>query len=353
MRDITLCVVNYNGADHLRHAFASLDAQYWTFAEILLVDNASTDGSADLACALCAGIRVIRLNRNHGPGAARNAGFAAARSDVILFMDNDVQLEDGTAELLLAELDAHPDTLVVAPRVLYAADTARVQFDSADCHFLGLMATRNADAAVAGLDETACETSSLVTACFLIDRARWTGGDPFDESLGFNLEDHDFGVRARVAGHRLRVQPRARVLHGSGTPGLSYRPGQVPSANRQFYLIRNRWMLVAKCFSARTLLLLAPAFLLFEVAQFAWMVSQRRPQVWWRAAASLWSARHRLSRERHAIQRARREGDAGILRDAPLPLTRHVRGRGLTAHAGAGLDRLLRAYWRGTRQWVT
>lgn len=352
MRDTTLCIVNYNGADHLARTFAGVAAQSWPFAEILLVDNGSTDGSVAMAGALCPRTDIIRLERNLGPGAARNAGFAAARSDLILFLDNDVCLEADTAELLVGDLEAHPGTLAVAPRVLYAADPSRVQFDSADCHFLGLMATRNADEPVAGVDDAAGETSSLVTACFLIDRARWRDGDPFDVSLGFNLEDHDFGVRACVAGHRLRVQPRARVRHGSGTPGLSYRPGQVPSAERQFYLIRNRWMLLVKCFAGRTLLVLAPAFLLFETLQFLWMASQRRSRVWFRALGSLWQARDRLRRERSRVQRARRTGDAGILRDAPLPLTSHVRRSGLTRHAGDGADRLLRSYWRSTRRWV-
>lgn len=352
MPAISLCIVNFNGADHLPHAFAALEAQAWRFSEVLLVDNASTDGSLALVQALRPEIRVLRLARNLGPGAARNAGFAAARSDLILFQDNDVRLERDTAGLLLEELRAHPGTLLVAPRVLYADDHTRVQFDSADCHFLGLMATRNADAPVAALDDAPADTTSVVTACFLIDRGRWNGDEPFDESLGFNLEDHDFGVRARVAGHRLRVQPRARVRHGDGTSGLSYRPGRLPTAERHFYLTRNRWIVIAKCFSARSLVLLSPAILLFELMQLGWLTSQGRGRVWIRALRSFWASRDAIRAGRHATQRARAVPDGSVLRAAPLPLTRHVRGSGVVRRIGPLLDRALLAYWRVARRWI-
>jgi GT2 family glycosyltransferase len=352
MRDVTLCIINYNGAQHLPRAFAALRAQAWDFTEVLVVDNASTDGGVDQVASLWPHARVIRLERNGGPGAARNAGFAAASSDIILFQDNDVQLEAVTAARLVDDLLAHPDTLAVAPRVLYADDPCRVQFDSADCHFLGLMATRNADSAVRDVDDAACDTTSLVTACFLIDRAQWRGSNPFDETLGFNLEDHDFAVRASLAGHRLRVEPRARVLHGSGTTGLSWRPGALPAEERQFYLTRNRWIVIAKCYHIRTLLVLAPALVLFELLQFSWLLLQRRPHIWWRAASSLWRRRKDLTNARRAVQQTRRTADAQVLRDTPLPTTRYVTTKRTAAGVVRVADALFRAYWRWTRRWV-
>jgi GT2 family glycosyltransferase len=351
MRDITLCIVNYNGADHLPPAFAAIEAAGEDFGEILVVDNASTDGSADLAEALCPRSRVLRLDANRGPGAARNVGFAHARNDLILFQDNDVRLEPAVVRRLREELDSFRDTLAVAPRVLYVSEPARVQFDSADCHFLGLMATRNADAAVASVGDDAGYTTSLVTACFLIDRARWTGEAPFDEALGFNLEDHDFAVRAVVAGHRLRVQPGARVLHGTGTLGLSYRPGQAPAVDRQFYLARNRWIVLVRCYAARTLLVMAPALLVFELVQLLWLAGQGRAGLWFRAVASLFRMRRRLGAERRRIQRSRRTPDSAILRDAPLPVTRHVHGSS-AARLLPLLDRALRTYWRLVSRWI-
>jgi GT2 family glycosyltransferase len=348
---VTLCIINYNGAAHLPRALDAVRRQSWSFAEVLVVDNASADGSAARARELCPCVKVLQLPENRGPGAARNAGFAAARHDMILFQDNDVRLQTDTAALLLEEMRAHAGTFVVAPRVLYSAEPDRIQFDSADCHFLGLMATRNADAPAA-CSAAAAETTSLVTACFLVDRSRWPHGPPFDENLGFNLEDHDFGVRAVLRGKRLRVQPRATVLHGGGTPGISYRPGDRPAEDRQFYLVRNRWIIIAKCYAPRTLALLAPALLAFELFQLAWLTAERRPRVWGRAAASVWRARRRLREERRAVQQERRVHDGSVLRDAVLPLTRHVRDSRAAALALPAIDHVFRAYWRLVRRWL-
>ena len=89
---VTLCVVNYNGAEHLKRLFHALAHQAWLFAEVLLVDNASSDTSTAVTQSLCPQARIIRLPDNLGPGAARNAGFRQAANDLIIFQDNDILL---------------------------------------------------------------------------------------------------------------------------------------------------------------------------------------------------------------------------------------------------------------------
>jgi GT2 family glycosyltransferase len=347
--DITLCIVNYEGAGHLPRALGAAQRSATRFAEILVVDNGSTDGGVAWLRSTFPDVRIVQLANNRGPAAARNAGFAAARHDLILFQDNDVQLEATTAGTLLEALRASSRGLLVAPRVLYAADPATVQYDSADCHFLGLMATRNADRVSSSLDEEIARTTSLVTACFLIDRSRWHGGVPFDEWFGFNLEDHDFGVRASVAGHHLLVAPAATVLHGAGTAGISYRPGgQVPVA-RVFFLIRNRWSVMTKAFALRSLLVLSPALLLYELLQLAGAASNGWIRPWGAALRSWWRELPRLRRERAALQLARVESDALVLRGGPLPLTGAVRNRPLARLAIGALQAVVNAYWRIVR----
>jgi GT2 family glycosyltransferase len=349
---VTLCVINFNGARHLQGAFEAIRVQSWSFAEILLIDNASDDDSLDLARVLCPSARIIRLAVNRGPGAARNAGLSAATGELVLFQDNDIRLSADTATRLVNHVREHPETCVVAPRVVYEADPEIVQFDSADCHFLGLMYTRNADRPLRDLDTMPARTSSMVSACFLFNRSAWQGGPLFDESLGFNLEDHDFGVRAALAGYSLWVHPAAIARHGSGTPGLSYRPGQTPSEARAFYLTVNRWIVITKCYAIRTLIVLSPALLAYELMQLVWLASEGHLAVWWRAVRSLAGRRRYLCAQRRIVQRARRVGDGAVLRDIPLPLTRHVRGGRMGRRLAPLADRAFRAYWRMVRRMV-
>jgi GT2 family glycosyltransferase len=349
-RNVTLCIVNYQGSAHLPRAFAAARRSAMPFAEVLVVDNDSTDDAVSWLRRECPEARVIELTDNRGPGAARNAGFVAARHDLILFQDNDVQLEAAAAGTLLDTLLASARALLVAPRVVYASDPETVQYDSADCHFLGLMATRNANRARNDLGVQTERTTSLVTACFLIDRSRWREGLPFDEWFGFNLEDHDFGVRATVLGHDLLVAPSATALHGAGTAGLSYRHGGPVSADRVFFLIRNRWSVITKAFGWRSLLLLSPVLLAYEFAQLAGAAGKGWLRPWRAALASWWRELPRLRRDRSALQRARVAGDARVLRGGPLPLTIAVTGRPVARLLIALLQAVANGYWRIARR---
>lgn len=349
---VSLCIINRNGANRLAAVFRAIERQDWPVAEVLLVDNASEDASIETARALDRNVRIVRLPANRGPGAARNAGFVAATHDLILFQDNDIQLGADTVRHLVSHLASHPESLAVAARVLYASEPETIQYDSADCHFLGLMATRNAEVPLYESDTEPSVTTSIVTSCFLINRKIWRGAALFEESFGFNLEDHDFGVRAGLAGHSLWVEPRACVRHGRGTAGLSYRPGQIPSARRLYYLTLNRWKIVSRCYSFRTLVLLAPGLLVYEGAQLVWLVSQGHFRTWWRAISAFARERRSLCEQRRSIQRERRVGDIAFLRETPLPLTRYVREQRLATIVVPGLDVLLRAYWRLVRRWV-
>lgn len=349
---VTLCIVNHDGAEHLYECFAALRQQDWVFDETVLVDNASQDSSLAVTRRHCPEARVIRLPENRGPGAARNAGFREAANDLILFLDNDVRLRPDTVRLLVEYLQQRPRCLLVAPRVLYAGDPQTVQYDSADCHYLGLMLTRNADRKVDELDKESCETTSMVSAAFLIDRSKWRGGPPFDESFGFNLEDHDFGVRARITGHLLAVEPRAEVHHGAGTSGLSYRPGALPAERRLYYLTLNRWLVITRCYAGRTLLLLSPALLLFETMQLLWLLGGGHLATWRQAFRAYRNAWRRVRNERRKVQHDRRVLDGEVLRDGRLPLTAAVRERWFARVLVGAADFVLGRYWRLVRRWV-
>ncbi|HEV3178863.1 MAG TPA: glycosyltransferase [Steroidobacteraceae bacterium] len=347
-RPVTLCLINFDGVQCLPQALDAAQA-HAQFAEILVVDNASTDGSVALLQSRYPHVRIVQLDSNRGPAAARNAALVAARCDLILFQDNDVQLTPGCVGYLLAALQRSPRALLVAPRVLYGHDPDIVQYDSADCHVLGLMITRNANRRAALTADEPASTTSLVTACFLLDRARWHSPTLFDERFGFNYEDHDFGVRACVSGYELLVEPHAQVLHAGGTPGLSFRPGGTVYAPRVYYLIRNRWYVLTKVFARRTLVVLAPVLLLYEVNQFIGALYKGWRRSWWAAARDYWRELPRLLRDRSAVQASRRVGDRSLLKSGPLPLTVAVSSTAAERIAVGALQAIVNVYWRMVR----
>ena len=342
-------MINYNGEAHLRLSLPAAVAQADQFAEILLVDNGSTDSSLAFVESSFPTVRILRLNENRGPGAARNAGIRAAMSDRILLLDNDVVLLDGCAAALSAALDAHPQAVAAAATVLYADRPHIVQYDGADNHYLGLMMLQNADVPLAERRAELRPTSSLVSCCFMLDRRRLGGEAWFDEDFFIYYDDHDFGLQLRLLGFGILSVPDALVLHGSGTEHLSIRQLGSYSRRRVLYTIRNRWLILLKHYSAQSLLLLSPMLLFYEGAQLAIAVRKGWGGVWLEAAG--WTLRHLpaiLARRRH-LQRRRRLPDREILKDGPLPLRPELttsRWERLARHL---LDRLARGYWQLVR----
>jgi len=344
--DLTVCVINYNGERYLRRSLAAVFAQGPCVREVVLVDNASEDASLQVIRDRFPQVKVIGRDRNGGPAAARNEGFRAASCDRILFIDNDVVLSDAAAAQLSAALDANPQAAIGMPRILYDSRPDTVQFDGADCHYLGGMALHHAGWPDESVPPSTRQIGSVGAGCFLVDRSRLRMVSPFDESFLFNYEDHDFGVHARVRGHEILAVSSARCRHLDGTPGLSLRPGGRYASLRVYCLIRNRWLMLLKYYQWHTLVLLAPMLAVYELAQFAAVTAKGWLPEWFRAVS--WTVCHLpalLARRREA-QGERRVPDRELLTGGPLPFRQELTPTRLQHTAKKMLDRAAVAYWR-------
>ena len=343
-RKPSLCVVNYNGAGFLADTLDAAVSQAASFCEILMVDNGSSDDSVTIARRFT-GVDVVELGENRGASAVRNAALARAASDVVILVDSDVRLAPECASRLVEAHAAHERIAAAMPRVLYDSDRERIQYDGADWHFLGLQSPHRCDRLIRGEPEVTHDIGSLITACCLVDRSR-TGPAPFDEDFFIYLEDHDFGVRMRSAGHRLLSVPSAHCYHAEGTPGLSIRALGGYSSMRVFCLIRNRWQFIAKSYSARTLRLLAPLLLLYELAQIALVIRKGWFREWARAVG--WMIRHGpdLIRRRRRVQEARRLPDGELMSGGRIPFRDELAAGGLERRGRECLESVCAAYWR-------
>ena len=81
MTDVSVCVVNFNGRHCLPACLDALVASSMSVSEIIVVDNASTDGSAEIIEQSYRGVKLIRREENRGPPVARNVGFSVACDD--------------------------------------------------------------------------------------------------------------------------------------------------------------------------------------------------------------------------------------------------------------------------------
>jgi len=351
--EISVCIVNYQGERYLPETLRSVAMIEAPLSEILLVDNASADRSLEVARQAARAVRVIELEDNRGPGAARNVGFVESRSDWILFLDNDVRPDPETPGVLVRELLRRTDAVAATSRLEYESRPGLVQYAGADSHVLGMQILRHADESGSEIPLHAGEQGSLISACVLFHRGRWGPSPPFDEDLFLYFEDHELGLRSRMWGHRLVVVPEVRCLHGTGTEGISLRKTGSYTSVRIEQTIRNRWQILIKLFEVRTLALLLPSLVMFEVLQFAGSLKRGWLGHWLVSAGWIIRRFPALIRRRRVVQGRRKVPDSALLSAGTTPLNPALLENALEARLRQLLDVVTRVNWSLARRWMS
>ena len=343
-------MINYNGEAYLRESLPAVLRQAERFEEILLVDNGSSDGSLDLVEREFPAVRAVRLGGNRGACGARNAGLREAKTDLVLFLDNDVILLEGCVERLVEALKSHADAVLAAPSVIYANAPEVVQYCGADNHFLGLMILREEGTPLAQADTKIRHSDSIVTACFLVDRTKLADAEPFDELYFIYMDDHDFGIRQRALGNTILAVPEAHVLHGEGQAGLSVRQVGKYTSARVYLTIRNRWLFLIKHYRMRSLVLLAPILLLYECAQLVIVTRKGWIREWARAVGWIVRQFPTLLAKRRVVQATRKLPDRALFSGGPIPFRAELASGRLELAARRVLDFISCRYWQGVRR---
>lgn len=258
----SVVVVTFN---HRRIVPACLDALRATIGptdEVIVVDNASSDGTAGLVASHYPWVRLVCSPENGGYGAANNLGVAVSRGEYIVFLNPDTVPQPGWLDSLLAVLA--PDAGILAtPKILLASETDRIDTFGNDVHISGLTTCRGWSEP-AGAYVQAEEVSAVSGACFALPRRLFLRLGGFDARLFLYFEDTELSLRARLAGCRCVAVPDARVLH-------DHRPGF--SAAKLRLLERNRWWTLLKLYRWSTLASLLPVLAMAEVV--AWGMAVR------------------------------------------------------------------------------
>ena len=222
---VSAVVVNYNARDHLLECVRSLRAD--GVEEIIVVDNASYDGSLAAVTALDPDVVCVPTGGNLGFGSAANRGLAVASGEYAAVLNPDVVVESGTMKALAAALDADPSLGAVAPRVdnpdgtLYPSVRAFPSMTDAIGHaFLGFIAPGNRFSRRYRLldwDHSRPVEVDWVSGTCLVLRTDALGDKGrFDESYFMYVEDVDLCWRLRQAGWGVGYEPAGRVVHTVG-----------------------------------------------------------------------------------------------------------------------------------------
>ncbi len=343
---VSVVVVNYNGAEHLPHCLDAVFAQTLAADEVLIVDNASSDGSERLARERQPSARVIRLPANHGPCPARNLGLSTARNRWVLLLDNDAVLLPETLEQMVRAAELHPDAAILQPRSVFAGEPSRVHYDGGALHYVGLFSLRNFFVPLAQAQgENTIAADGVVSVALLLQRELILAVGGFDPAFFILFEDLDLSLRLRMRGHSLLSVENAIVHHRGGTPGISFRSGPNYPDQRAFFHARNRWFVLLKNYSWRTLFVALPGLAVYEFVWFCFTLTNGSVWAHIRGRWALFLALPRTLRQRGEIQRARLLPDRDLLVGGPLTITPSLKSAGLRNTVLRALDWTLTAWW--------
>ena len=230
---LSLVVVSWNRRDDLRVLLASIAQQDYPNMHTVVVDNGSTDGTADdLRAARDGAVADVFFGtENVGAARARNIGLRmVGETDYVAFLDSDAELvESDTLSRLVAHLERHADAVAVSPAIYSDAQSTRLWllgcYMDADGYLDYDRCLRE------------CQGSEFLSTCVSVWRARpiyETGG--FDPAYPFGFEDYDLSVRvARHTGQGFAVLPDVRAIHHISKAG---RPRNYATWKHQVYVER-------------------------------------------------------------------------------------------------------------------
>lgn len=211
---ISAIITNYQGRTLVERCVASLLKDAYP-AEIIVVDNGSTDGSVTaLNQRFGDRVRTIILPNNPGPAAAWNKGIAAAHGNVLLLLDNDTEVQPGTLERLVTFFAADPTVGVAQCKLLRLAEPNQIDCVGEYLSPLGFLVSRAPYGSVDhGQYETADEIFAAKSAAMAVRRAVFEAAGDFDESYFQYVIETDFCWRVWLSGYRVVYCPGTKVLH--------------------------------------------------------------------------------------------------------------------------------------------
>jgi N-acetylglucosaminyl-diphospho-decaprenol L-rhamnosyltransferase len=243
---LSIVIVNYNAQQHLENCLESLTSSPpATPHDIIVVDNASADGSVEAVRARWPGITLIEQPSNVGFAAGNNAGIRASDGTLILLLNNDTIVPAGAIDTLVGRLLAHPDAAVAGPRLVDEAGRAELSFGPMISPLnevrqkLTMRLHGRGVAAASRWVERATRRERYVDwvsgACLLEHRADAEQAGLLDERYFLYTEDVDFCATIRRRGRRVLFTPTAQVVHLRGR-SRSTSPTEMNAAYRRSHV---------------------------------------------------------------------------------------------------------------------
>lgn len=220
---VSIVIVTWNGKELLERFLPSVRKTEFPRIEIVIADNASTDGTAEWLAEAAPEVRVIQHPENWLFAQGNNEAIRQTNAPYVCLLNNDVEVPTDWLEPLVSVLDANPDVAAVQPKLLQHSDRSRFEYAGACGGFidkLGYPFARGRLFSTMEFDEGQYneprDVSWATGACLLMRRSAFDAAGGLDEAFGMHMEEIDLCLRFWRAGMRVRVEPTSTVYHLGG-----------------------------------------------------------------------------------------------------------------------------------------
>ena len=243
MRDVTIVIVTFNTRQELEACLASIAAAPPTTPHrVVVVDNASSDGTPGAVARNWPAVRLIASDRNVGFAAGNNRAIREADSEFVLLLNSDTLVRAGAVDALVQALGADPGAAAAGPRLVGADGRPEISFGSMMGPFselrqkaLGRLYARRTPAAVAWIERQVRRPHRpdwVSGACLIVRRADALAAGLFDDRYFLYAEDVDFCAALRSSGRYILFTPATEVVHLRGA-SRRQRPAETERAYRR------------------------------------------------------------------------------------------------------------------------
>ncbi len=233
--DVSIVIVSYNGRDLLRRCLASIcehtrDIEF----EVIVVDNASEDGTPEMVSSEFPQAVLMRRTSNAGFAAGVNEGITLARGAAFFILNPDAELTNNVLPPMLAYLREHEDIGILGPKLLDADGSLQLScrafpgFGTALFNRYSVLTRLFPKNRLSGRylmtdfdHDTVADVDWISAACWLLARSAFERVGPLDERYFWSIEDVDYCQRTHAAGLRVVYFPLVTVQHEIGGSSAS------------------------------------------------------------------------------------------------------------------------------------
>ncbi len=328
--DITVAIINYNGAQTLEPTIKSILIQKPESPEkIMLFDNKSTDTSIELVRAKFPQVEIHKLPENKGPNPARNLALKMATTTYVLIMDNDIVLAEDYIAKLKSAFKKYPEAGAISGQIRLYDEPEQMQYNGAFIHYVGEVILNKK------ISEEPIKVPCVSAGAALFRRERTLAIDGFDEDFFIGWEDGDLTFRLSLCGHFSYSVSNAICFHMKRKRGFKW----------VHFQVRNRLWFILKNYESGTLFLASPAIAFFQIAAFLFFLLKGEGTSVLKGWMAAFQGLADILKKRKKIQELRKISDKHLLTGGTPDLVGDAIKNKLVMFALSIIGYCLSAYW--------